>query len=226
MANRSVAAAYWSRDRVFSYAVHPQLTAQRNVSLLVNISNVVSRYRRLLAVALLLAALFALVHWTPLREDFSLAFLRHELADNQWTGLAIFVLLFVVGNLVQIPGWLFLAAAVLILGRLGGAVVTYVAASTSCAFTFLTVRWVGGDAVRQLNSKLATKLLIQLHARPIRSMVVLRTLFQTLPALNYTLALSGIPFRQYMVATLLGLPLPIAVYCIFFDTLRQLFNIG
>nr|WP_295785466.1 VTT domain-containing protein [Rhodoferax sp.] len=191
-----------------------------------HISKVWFRYRRLLTVVLLLAVLFGLVHWTSLQEDFSLAFLRHELADNQWTGLAIFVLLFVIGNLVQIPGWLFLAASVLILGRLGGAVVTYVAAITSCAFTFLTVRWVGGDAVRQLKGKLATRLMTRLHARPIRTIVFLRTLLQTLPALNYALAMSGIPFRQYMVATLLGLPLPIAVYCIFFDSLRRLFNIG
>ena len=62
-----------------------------------------------------------------------------------------------------------------------------------------------GDAVHQLNSKLATRLLARLHANPVRSMVLLRTLFQTLPALNYTLALSGIRFRQYMLATLLGL---------------------
>lgn len=191
-----------------------------------NLPNFLSRYRRLFAVFLMLAALFAVVHWTTLREDFSLAFLRHELADNQWSGLAIFVLLFVIGNLVQIPGWLFLAAAVLILGRLGGAVVTYVAASTSCAFTFVTVRWVGGDAVRQLNSKLATRLLTQLHAHPIRNIVILRSLFQTLPALNYALAMSGIRFRQYMLATLLGLPLPIAVYCIFFDSLRRFLNIA
>ena len=191
-----------------------------------NIPNFLSRYRRLLAVFLLLLALFALVRWTALKDDFSLSFLRHELADNQWSGLAIFVLLFVVGNLVQIPGWLFLAAAVLILGRLGGAVATYVAASTSCAFTFVAVRWVGGDAVRQLKGKLATRLLTQLHAHPIRNVVILRTLFQTLPALNYALAMSGIRFRQYMLATLLGLPLPIAVYCIFFDSLRQMFNIG
>lgn len=192
----------------------------------VNLSKLWIRYHRLAALLLLLALLFAAVHWTRLQDDFSLAFLRHELADNQWGGLAAFVLLFAIGNLVQIPGWLFLAAAVLVLGRLGGAVVTYVAASTSCAFTFVTVRWVGGDAVHQLNSKLATRLLARLHANPVRSMVLLRTLFQTLPALNYTLALSGIRFRQYMLATLLGLPLPIAVYCVFFDTVRQWFGIG
>ena len=191
-----------------------------------NISKVLYRYRRLVVVLLFLAALFAIVHGTALREQFSLAYLRQQLSDNQWSGLALFVLLFTAGNLVQIPGWVFLAAAVLVLGRVGGGVATYVAACASCAFTFLTVRWIGGDAVRQLHSKLAIQLLAQLHAHPIRNMVLLRTLFQTLPALNYALALSGIGFRQYMVATLLGLPLPIAVYCLFFDSLRQLLGIS
>ncbi len=210
-------AAHWSRQRPLSYAI---------LRCIVNISNVLYRYRRLLALLLFLVALFALVHGTDLREHFSLTYLRHQLSYNQWSGLAIFVLLFTAGNLVQIPGWVFLASAVLILGEVGGAVATYVAACTSCAFTFLTVRWIGGDAVRQLDSKLAIKLLAQLHAHPIRNMVILRTLFQTLPALNYALALSGIGFRQYMLAALVGLPLPIAMLCEFFDTIRQLLGIA
>ncbi len=186
-----------------------------------NFSKTWFRYRRLLALAVLLIALFGMVHGTDLREHFSLAALRQQLSYNQWSGLALFVLLFTAGNLAQIPGLVFLASAVLILGQLGGGVATYVAACTSCAFTFWTVRWIGGDTVRQLDNKLARKLLAQLHAHPLRNMVVLRTLFQTAPALNYTLALSGIGFRPYMLATLLGLPLPIALYCLFFDSLRQ-----
>ena len=38
-------------------------------------------------------------------------------------------------------------------------------------------------------------------------------------ALNYALAMSGIGLRSYLVGTLVGLPLPIALYCTFFDVL-------
>ncbi len=193
---------------------------------IVNFSKTVYRYRRLLALLLFLAALFALVHGTALQEHFSLTYVRQQLSYNQWSGLAIFVLLFTVGNLVQVPGWIFLASAVLILGEFGGGLATYIAACTSCAFTFLTVRWIGGDTVRQLDSKWALQLLAHLHAHPIRNMVVLRTLLQTLPALNYALALAGVGFRQYMVAVLIGLPLPIALYCVFFDSIRQVLGIA
>ena len=86
-------------------------------------------------------------------------------------------------------------------------------------------RLVGGDALRQLKSKTAVRILGQLDARPIRSVVLLRVLFQTVPALNYALALSGIRFRQYFTGTLLGLPLPIILYCLFFDYLAKMLRI-
>ena len=50
-------------------------------------------------------------------------------------------------------------------------------------------------------------------------------LLQTLPALNVALALSGVRFRSYLVAALLGLPLPLALYCVFFEYLAQALGI-
>ncbi|WP_313950903.1 VTT domain-containing protein [Accumulibacter sp.] len=183
-------------------------------------------YARLLAVALFLGVLFATFELSGLRDHFSLAYLHDSFLENKLSGLLIFVLLFSLGNLIQIPGWIFLAAAVLALGRVSGGVVTYFAASVSCALTFLSIRLVGGDALRQLKSRIAIRLLAQLDARPIRSIVVLRMLFQTVPALNYALAMSGVGFRQYMIATLLGLPLPIALYCLFFDFIAGLLHLA
>ncbi|MDR3371441.1 VTT domain-containing protein [Rhodoferax sp.] len=187
----------------------------------VTLLNLWRRYRHLILVLLFLAMVLALVQWTGLRQNFNLDALRRQLSENRWQGLGVFVLLFALGNVIQVPGWIFLAAAVLVLGKFAGGTVTYIAASVSCAVTFLAVRWVGGDAVRQLNNQLANKLMAQLHAHPIRNVVILRTLFQTLAALNYALALSGIGFKKYMLATLLGLPVPIALYCLFFDYLAR-----
>ena len=182
-------------------------------------------YKRLLAVVLFLGALLAVFELSGLREHFNLAFLQQQISENRITGLLIFILLFALGNLIQIPGWIFLAAAVLTLGKSWGGLATYIAACTSCVITFLTIRLVGGDALRQLKSKTAIRLLAQLDARPIRSVLLLRILFQTIPALNYALALSGIRFRQYLIGTLLGLPLPIALYCLFFDYLAMALKI-
>ena len=178
-------------------------------------------YKHLLAVAVFLAVLLAVIEAAGLRGHFTLEFLQARIAENMASGLLIFVLLFSLGNLIQIPGWVFLAAAVLTLGQVWGGIATYIAACISCALTFLSVRLVGGNALRELDNRIAVRLLARLDAHPIRSVVLMRMVFQTVPALNYSLALSGIRFRQYLIGTLLGLPLPIALYCMFFDTLAR-----
>lgn len=100
------------------------------------------------------------------------------------------MLLFSLGNLVQGPGWIFLASAVLVRGNL------------------------------------TQRMLSKLHAHPIRNVIVLRTVFQTLAARNYTLAMPGIGIKEYMLATMLGLPLPITVYCLFFNYIVKIARIG
>lgn len=178
-----------------------------------------SPYKRLFTVFLFLVLLLAIFELSGLRSHFNLAYLHQQLVDNPITGLIVFILIFALGNLVQIPGWIFLAAAVLALGRTWGGIATYVAAIMSCTVTFFSIRFIGGDALRGLNGRLATRLLSQLDAHPVKSVVLLRMLFQTVPALNYALAMSGVRFRDYLVGTLLGLPLPIVAYCVFFDYL-------
>ena len=181
--------------------------------------------KRLLAVLLFLGLLLAIFEFSGLRAHFSLEFLRQTILDHRVSGLVIFVLVFALGNLIQIPGWVFLAAAVLALGRTWGGLATYVAASISCVVSFLIIRFVGGDALRQLDNRVVTRILRRLDSQPVKSIVMSRVLFQTLPALNYALAMSGVRFRAYLVGTLLGLPLPIALYCLFFDYLAKAFHV-
>jgi uncharacterized membrane protein YdjX (TVP38/TMEM64 family) len=177
------------------------------------------RYKRLLGVGLFLGILLTVFEVSGLRDHFNLAFVRQLISHHRLGGVVLFVLLFSLGNLIQVPGWVFLAAAVLTLGQVWGGAVTYLAAVTSCAFTFVTIRALGGDALRLLTNRVAVRLLSTLDARPVASVALLRILFQTVPALNYALAMSGIRFRAYLVGTLIGLPVPIALYCIFFDIL-------
>jgi len=186
----------------------------------------VQKYKRLLLVVLFLAALLAIFELSGLRQHFSLHYLHDRILENKLSGLLIFTLLFALGNLLQIPGWVFLGAAVLALGRTWGGLATYVAASISCTFTFFTIRFLGGDALRGLNNKVALSILRRLDTRPIACIVLLRMLFQTVPALNYALALSGVKFYKYLIGTLLGLPLPIFLYCLFFEYLAKALNLA
>jgi len=181
---------------------------------------------RLLAVVLFLVVLAAWFELSGLTEHFDLAFMRQTILRHEAGGLVLFVLLFSLGNLVQIPGLLFLAAAVLTLGKIGGGIVTYVAAVVSCGVTFVVIRFLGGDALRQLRNRVAKRILKELDRHPIGSVALLRLLLQTAPPVNYALALSGLKFRHYMLGTLIGLPLPLAVYCLFFEFLAERLHVG
>jgi hypothetical protein len=78
------------------------------------------RYKRLLGVGLFLAVLLWIFQISGLRDHFNLAFIRQLILQHRIGGLILFVLLFSLGNLIHIPGLLFLAAAVLTLDRVWG----------------------------------------------------------------------------------------------------------
>jgi len=174
---------------------------------------------RLLAVVAFVVVLLLGFRLSGLNEHFELAALQREIAGHPLGGVLFFVVLFSLGNLLLIPGWVFLAASVYAFGAPLGGLATYAAACVSCVVTFWVIRLLGGDALRRLKNPLALRIFRQLDAAPIRSVVALRMLFQTLPALNGAFAMSGIRFRHYLLGTLLGLPLPIAIYVLFFDQL-------
>ncbi|KQV47431.1 hypothetical protein ASC95_24110 [Pelomonas sp. Root1217] len=174
---------------------------------------------RWLAVLLFVALLWGVVEVSGVRQQISLHAVREGFAQHRLWGFAAFTAMFVLANLAHIPGAFFLAAAVLALGPVWGALTTYVAACIACTVTFVVVRALGADALRELDNRLARRLFAKLDAHPVRSVVLLRTVFHSVPALNYTLALSGVRLRDYVIGTLLGLPLPILVITTLFDTL-------
>jgi len=180
---------------------------------------VIKKYQRLIAIGLFLLVLFVIFELSGIRKNFSLDYVKDTLAENILWGGFLFVLLFCAANLIQIPGWIFLAAAVLTLGKIHGGLLTYVAAVTSCVVTYGLIRALGNDALRELDSKVAVRIFRYLDEYPLLSIFALRSIFQTAPPLNYSLALSGIPFRNYVIGTIIGLPLPIVGYCLAFEFL-------
>jgi len=95
------------------------------------------------------------------------------------------------------------------------------AAMCSSTISFLLIRAAGGTALRSFNHRWADKIFAHLDERPILSVASLRLMFQTLPALNYALALADIRFRDYLAGTVLVLPVPIFLYCYFFELVFQ-----
>jgi len=187
--------------------------------------NINTKYWKIVQIFLYFTVLLVIVEFFDLRQDFSIEKLRMVIQQNSIIGFFFFILLFVIGNFIQIPGLIFLGAAVITLGKFYGGLVTYSAAITSCVVSFTVVRFIGGDILKNLKYKWAIKIFAQLEQKPIISVFTLRSIFQTLPLLNYAFALSGVSFKNHLIGTLIALPLPIFLYCLFFEVIAQSFGL-
>jgi len=136
-------------------------------------------------------------------------------------GFVIYVGLFIAGGLLNVPGMLFVGAAVLAWGQPLGFAAAHVAALASVSTTFVLGRTIGGRAFAEVENPRMKRLLGKLEAQPIAIVVALRTVFGIAPPLNYALSLSRIRFLHYVIGSALGLIVPNLVASFVFNWLLK-----
>jgi len=176
-----------------------------------------SQWLRIGALILLMTGLYAVGRATGLTEDLSTERVRALMHVAGVWGFAAFVALFAVGELLHIPGLVFVGAAVLAYGRFGGGAASFVGALVSLTVTFIVVRAVGGKPLKHIRRPLMARMLAQLDEKPVRTVALLRLIFWMGPMLNYGLALSSVRYRDYLLGSAIGLMMPIAVAVMVFD---------
>ena len=176
---------------------------------------------RLVGVVAFFATLVVIARVTGATEHVTVENLRGWVADAGAWGVPLFVVVFVGGVLIHVPGLVFVTAAVLSYGLLEGGVLSYLAAVLSVCFSFGMVRFMGGKALAKIERPWVRKVMEKLDDHPISTVAILRVTLVMFPPLNYALALSSIKFRDYVVASVLGLIPPILVFAVFFDQLMQ-----
>lgn len=176
-------------------------------------------FRAFLVVSFLVI-LFIVAEVTGFREKITIDYIKELFMEHKLIGSLLFVCLFALGNLLYIPGWIFLVGGVLAVGKFYAGSLAFVGGMASSVLSYVVVSFAGKDALRVLEKhKYAKKFFDHLNERPIRTIILLRFVFQTAPFLNYALILSNVRFRDFWWGTFLGLPLPIFFYCLFFDFL-------
>ena len=168
-----------------------------------------------------LVALLVVRYATPFGASLSTARIRELVQHAGAAGVAIFFVAFAVGELLHVPGLVFIATAVLSWGHLVGGAIAYAGALGSVTLSFFVVRGIGGQALGELRWQWVQKILARLDERPILTVALLRMFLWLAPALNYALALSRVRFRDYLVGSALGLVLPIALGSIFLERLLR-----
>ncbi len=160
-----------------------------------------------LRVALLIAIVAAvwIGGWASgLHENFSIEQLRRTIQSTGPVGILAFLGLFCIGQVAQISGHPFIAAAVLAFGWWQGAILSVLGGTLGAILSFALARKVGGD-VRDVQRPLLQRILATLDRAPKRTITLARVIFMTAPPLATAFALSGVRHRDHAVATLLGL---------------------
>ena len=179
------------------------------------------RWGRLAALAALVVGLVVVGRVTGLTAWLSTERIRTGMESAGVWGPIVFVAAFAVGELVHVPGMVFVAAAVVAYGRVGGGALALAGAIVSLCVSFVVVRGVGGKPLGAIRWRFVQRILGHLEGHPVRTIALLRLVLWMAPQLNYALALSSVRFRSYLVGSVLGLVAPITLVALLFD---RLFN--
>ena len=175
--------------------------------------------KRLLVSTLVELAVWTAAWATGMSARFTFESVRSMLADAGLWGIVAFMVAFATGQLLRVPSFVFVAAAVAVHGRNAGILVALLGALSSATVSFAVVRVCAAQALADVQHPFIQRLLTHIHRRPVRTVALLRLLFQTAPPLNYALPMTAVRWRDHLVGSVLGLPVPIIVMGFFFDWL-------
>lgn len=178
---------------------------------------------RIAALVLLTLCLFALSRHPQLKAGLTLAAMRERLLDlgreRPALSLAAYVASFCLGELLHVPGIVFIVLGELLYGRWPGFGAAYLGALCSVCFSFVVVRTIGGQPINEVKWRWAAALLDRLHDRPVVAVAVLRLALWVLPPLNYLLAMSQVGFWDHALGSALGLFAPVLAISLLADIL-------
>lgn len=177
---------------------------------------------RLFLLGGILLSLFAAGHYFEISERFSIDGVRELVLSAGVWGWLLYIAVFAAGEFFHVPGLVFVAAAILIYGKLAGFALAYLGAVISVCFSFMLVRRIGGTPLKQSSSPWLRRVLSRLDQQPIRTVFILRLFLWLAPPVNYVLALTPLRFSHYLIGSALGLVTPLAAAAVLFDWLITL----
>src|SRR5215813_6584244 len=177
---------------------------------------------RLIAALALALMLLGIDRVLDLQQHLTVESLRATMASAGTAGAALYVIAFCLGELLHVPGLVFVAAGVLAYGPALGGPLAFLGAVASVSVSFWIVRAIGGRPLRELGNRWVRRALAQLDARPVATIAILRLVLILWPPLNYALALSQVSFAHYFLGSVLGLVAPIVLAVTLFDRLMGL----
>jgi uncharacterized membrane protein YdjX (TVP38/TMEM64 family) len=167
-----------------------------------------------IVVVLMLGAVIAAVWFSPLREQLTRDNIRAfvEQLREPWYGPAVFVAVFALGCVFALPASLFVIAAGLIWGFLAGALYSIVGGLIGAVASFYVGQFVGEGLLERFG-RLGAVVARQVDHAGFGTLLVLRYI-PGIPfaVLNYGAGVARVRFRDFVLATLIGMTPPMFVF--------------
>lgn len=176
-----------------------------------------NKWVRLGILVFLLAGIYVVAEMAGFTEKLTVERIRAWMRAAGVAGFVVFVATFAIGELLYIPGLVWVAAAALAYGPVLGAVASILAGAISVAISFVIVRTIGGQPLTEISTPFFKKWLDRLEEHPLKSMIVIRLFLWAMPPVNYTLAMSGVRFRDYMLAAVIGITPAFVIFSFLFS---------
>lgn len=155
--------------------------------------------------------LLATAKYTSLGEYFDLEVLQKLVQEGGNWGVAFYLLVFLLGTLMNVPGAVFVIFAVLTYGWGWGILLAYSGAVFCALINFWVARFLGGQSLAKIENERLQKALSRMETHPIQTVCWLRVFMLLSPLINYTLALTAMTSRQFLVANSLAMIFPMVV---------------
>jgi uncharacterized membrane protein YdjX (TVP38/TMEM64 family) len=169
--------------------------------------------KKLLRLSALFAALTAIYLWADsagLLEQITVEWIRAKVGEAGAWGAAAYLVAFVVGVLLYIPGIVFIVAGVVAFGKVVGPPLALFGAILAASISVITIRTVGGNLLEELENPFIQRMVGRLQEDPVLIIASLRLFMWVSPPLNTAMALSGVDFWRHLLGTTLGI-IPIVV---------------
>ena len=167
---------------------------------------------RLILLGAVSLGLMALAKYSSLSAHFSLDGLQKLILEAGAYGIALFVLLFAVGIIMNVPGLLYLIIGFTLYGPFKGFAIVYLGSLVAVIAHFLFARSMAGEALGEVKHPFIRKQMDRLRDNPIRTSVVLRLIFYVSPPVNYAFALAPIRTKDFIIGSIISLPFCTLLY--------------
>lgn len=177
---------------------------------------------RLISIIGLVITLVLIGKFTVVGEWFNLENITNTVNDMGYFGVVLFITLFILGSFIQVPALLFVLAAILIYGQIEGTIIGYFGVVIGMIVNFMVIKFLGGGVLREIRNKRVQKLLTRLGERPLSTIIILRLILWAAPVLNYTLAMTGVRSKEYILGSSIGVMLPVILFSVLVNYFKEI----